>query len=89
MLRKVNWGLCIFSLVLTVIEIAAALMGQLLLAFSYVVVAGVGVTAILWFAAQWQRDDSAIRAATIALAVFVLCLIICFIQMFSLLHTML
>lgn len=89
MLRKVNWGLCIFSLVLAIVEIVLALMGQMLPVFLYIVVAGVGLAAVLWFVAQWQRDDSAIRAAIIALAVFVLCLVLCFVQMFLLLKTLL
>lgn len=91
MLRKVNWGLCIFSLVLAMLQIVTAFTDFMLLTavVPYVVVPGVALTAALWFAAQWKRDDSAIRAATIALAVFVLCLGICFIQMFLLLKTLL
>ncbi|MBS5145230.1 MAG: hypothetical protein KHY89_06920 [Butyricicoccus pullicaecorum] len=89
MLSKVNRGLCIFSVVLAIIEIVAVCMNRSLFAFSYVVLAGVGVTSIVWFVAQWKRDDRAVRAATIALAVFVLCLVICCMQLFSSLRTML
>ncbi len=91
MLRKVNWGLCIFSVVLAVLQILGMFLDSMLLpaAALYVVVPGVALAAVLWFVAQWKCDDSAVRAATIALGVFVLCLGLCFIQMFLLLGTLL
>lgn len=90
MLHKVNWGLCIFSVILAMMEILSVFTNSVLLmaVIPYIVVFGVALAAVLWFVAQWKCDDRAIRAATIALAVFVLCLGICFVQIFLLLKSL-
>ncbi len=78
MLKKLNWCICILSIVLSVLSLVSLVGGDmgLLLAMAILpktVTAGVCVSAVLWIVAWWRRDDAAARPAMIA----VICLVVC------------
>ncbi len=89
MLQKVNKGLCICSIILAIVQACAIFTSNLLFITPVIVLAGVCISAASWIAAQWKRDDTAIRTATIALVIFLLSEAIWVIQMFSLLKILL
>ncbi len=91
MLQKANKVLCICSVILAMIQLGAAFLGQIqmLQIMPNIVFAGVCVSAVSWIAAQWKCDDAAIRTATIALVIFLVSEAICVIQMFLLLKILL
>ncbi len=89
MLQKANKVLCICSVLLAIVQLGAAFLGQLLPIVPNLAFAGVCISAVSWIAAQWRCEDAASRTAAIALVIFLVSEAICVIQMFSLLKILL